>query len=200
MNLVYIILHSADFFLTSKRERLDDDLIQLVWQNRQEVLTEFNEKTGRSLLDCYTQRLSSFVNSDSLRATLVDWLIKVVDEGGWSSVTDDWRQTKSSLRPFINHLSSTIADDHIKINSQVTSVKYNQESHMLNVELMKLTETNLISSITCDHVIWTTSLGYLKQNFNHIFASEPELILQKEQAIKNLPYSTANKVSKRTQF
>ena len=49
-------------------------------------------------------------------------------------------------------------------------------------------------TIICDHIIWTTSLGYLKKNFQTIFAGEPELIREKQNAIANLGFGTINKV------
>ncbi|CAF4155074.1 unnamed protein product, partial [Rotaria magnacalcarata] len=185
----------VDFFLTSKRERIDAKLVQRVWNSRLEVLAEINETgTENSLLERYIQRLSSFVDDDALRSTFIDWLLKVVDAGGWSSISDDWRQSKCSFRPLTNHLLSTIPNNQIRLNTEVTKVKYSPGSHMLTAELNHGSDKTATSSITCDHVIWTTSLGYLKKNFSSIFASESDLIDQKQQAITNLSFCTTNKV------
>ncbi|CAF5183551.1 unnamed protein product, partial [Rotaria magnacalcarata] len=50
------------------------------------------------------------------------------------------------------------------------------------------------STIVCDHIVWTSSLGYLKENFSSIFADEIELIEQKQDAINRLGFDTINKV------
>lgn len=47
----------------------------------------------------------------------------------------------------------------------------------------------------CEHLIWTSSLGYLKENFHSVFANESALIAQKQDAIANLGFDTVNKVN-----
>lgn len=100
-------------------------------------------------------------------------------------------------RPFINYLKSCIPDDkRIRLNSEVIRVKYLKETHQLLVDIRHLNKTSeqQISSILCDHIIWTSSLGYLKENFASTFANETELIEQKKDAIDRLGIDTINKV------
>lgn len=97
-------------------------------------------------------------------------------------------------RPFVNYLKSFIPnDDRIRLNCEVTRVKFIEEDRKLLVEMLNLNDQRK-KTMTCNHIIWTTSLGYLKQNFHRIFASEPELIKQKEKPIANLGFGTVNKV------
>jgi hypothetical protein len=91
-------------------------------------------------------------------------------------------------------MKSFIPDDNrIHLNSEVIRVKYLKESHQLLVDIRHHPDEQ-INTIICDHIIWTTSLGYLKENFYSIFANETELIEQKKDAIDNLGFDTVNKV------
>ncbi|CAF1405759.1 unnamed protein product [Adineta steineri] len=101
-------------------------------------------------------------------------------------------------RPFISYMKSFIPDDNrIRLNSEVIRVKYLEDSHQLLVHIRHHSKTNEeeISTILCDHMIWTSSLGYLKENFSSIFSNEIELIEQKQTAINNLGFDTINKVA-----
>jgi hypothetical protein len=95
-------------------------------------------------------------------------------------------------------MKSFIPDDNrIRLNSEVIQVKYLKENHQLLVNIRhhnKTTSEQQLSSIICDHIIWTTSLGYLKENFLSIFADEIDLIEQKRRVINNLGFDTVNKV------
>jgi len=94
-------------------------------------------------------------------------------------------------------MKSFIPDDNrIRLNSEVIQVKYLKEKHQLlvNIRHHNKTSEQQISTILCDHIIWTSSLGYLKENFSSIFADEIELIEQKKDAINNLGFDTVNKV------
>jgi hypothetical protein len=100
-------------------------------------------------------------------------------------------------RPFLSYMKSFIPDDNrIRLNTEVIRVKYLKETHQLLVDIRYHDKTSeqQISTILCDHIIWTSSLGYLKENFSSIFADEIELIEQKRDAINNLGFSTVNKV------
>jgi hypothetical protein len=100
-------------------------------------------------------------------------------------------------RPFISYMKSFIPDDNrIRLNSEVIRVKYLKDKHQLLVDIRHHNKTSeqQISTILCDHIIWTSSLGYLKENFSSIFADEIELIQQKKDAIDNLGFDTVNKV------
>jgi hypothetical protein len=89
-------------------------------------------------------------------------------------------------------MKSFIPDDNrIRLNSEVIRVKYLPEKHQLLVDIRHQEQ---ITTILCDHIIWTSSLGYLKENFSTIFADEIELIKQKHNAIENLGFDTVNKV------
>ncbi|CAF2434571.1 unnamed protein product [Rotaria sp. Silwood2] len=101
-------------------------------------------------------------------------------------------------RPFISYMKSFISNDNrIRLNSEVIRVKYLKENHQLLVDIRhhnKTSEQQQLSTILCDHIIWTSSLGYLKENFSSIFADEIELIEQKRDAINNLGIDSINKV------
>ncbi|CAF3870832.1 unnamed protein product [Rotaria sordida] len=103
-------------------------------------------------------------------------------------------------RPFISYMKSFIPDDNrIRLNSEVIRVKYLKENHQLLVNIRHHDRTSeqqqqQISAILCDHIIWTSSLGYLKENFSSIFVDEIELIEQKQDAINNLGFDVINKV------
>ena len=101
-------------------------------------------------------------------------------------------------RPFVNYLKSFIPNDsRIRLNCEVTRVKFNKEDQKLLVEINHLNE-HRTATIICNHIIWTTSLGYLKKNFQTIFANESELIQQKQTAIANIGFGTVNKVKYHT--
>jgi hypothetical protein len=98
----------------------------------------------------------------------------------------------------ISYLKSFIPDDNrIRLNSEVIRVKYLRDNHQLLVDIRHYDNTSeqRISTIQCEHIIWTSSLGYLKENFSSIFADEIELIEQKKDAINNLGFDTINKVN-----
>jgi hypothetical protein len=100
-------------------------------------------------------------------------------------------------RPFISYMKSFIPDDNrIRLNTEVIRVKYLKENHKLLVDIRHDNKTSAqqITTILCDHIIWTSSLGYLKENFSSIFEDEIELIEQKRDAINNLGFGTVNKV------
>jgi hypothetical protein len=98
------------------------------------------------------------------------------------------------FRPFINYLKSFIPNDQrIRLNCEVTRVKFVAADRQLLVEVNDLGEQRK-KMMRCDHIIWTTSLGYLKQHFQTIFADERDLIQQKQNAITNIGFGTINKV------
>ena len=97
-------------------------------------------------------------------------------------------------RPFINYLKSFIPNNNrVRLNCEVTRVKFIAEDRKLLVQMNSINEQRS-KTIMCDHIIWTTSLGHLKQNFHRIFAEEPQLIQQKQTAIANIGFGTVNKV------
>lgn len=94
-------------------------------------------------------------------------------------------------------MKSFIPDDNrVRLNTEVIRVKYLQNQHQLLVTIRHQNETSeeQISTILCEHIIWTSSLGYLKENFLKIFSDEIQLIEQKKDAIDNLGFDTVNKV------
>jgi hypothetical protein len=101
------------------------------------------------------------------------------------------------FRPFINYFKSFIPNDNrVSLNCEVTKVKFINEDRKLLIEINDL-NTQRNKSMICDHIIWTTSLGYLKTNFHRIFAEIPDLIHQKQNAIANIGFGTVNKVTLR---
>ena len=101
-------------------------------------------------------------------------------------------------RPFVNYLKSFIPNDNrIRLNCEVTRMKFNKEDQKLLLEMTHLNE-HQTTTIICNHIIWTTSLSYLKKNFHTIFAHELKLIQQKQTAIANIGFSTVNKVKYHT--
>lgn len=99
----------------------------------------------------------------------------------------------------IDYLKSQIVDQRrIRFNSEVIRVRFDLTKHQLEVQIRhrnrQRTNDEEISTMFCEHLIWTSSLGYLKKNFRSIFADEPNLIKQKEKSIENLGFDTVNKV------
>jgi hypothetical protein len=96
---------------------------------------------------------------------------------------------------FINYLREHIPKHQVQLNTEVVSVSFDEQSHRNIVILRDVTNGNE-SIVSCDHLIWTTSLGHLKNNFRQIFASERLLLQQKQQAIENLGFGALNKVGR----
>jgi len=106
------------------------------------------------------------------------------------------RPLKHSFQTMLDYLSSVIPKNQLLLNSEVIKVEYLDNNHSLVVELIDhLSGTTKI--LSCDHIIWTTSMGYLKDNFSRIFATEDKLIEQKKLAIDNWGFGTVNKVMNR---
>ena len=94
----------------------------------------------------------------------------------------------------INYLQSQIKDQRrIRFDSEVIRVRFHSDKHQLEVQIRHRNQSK-ISTMFCEHIIWTSSLGYLKKNFRTIFADEPKLIEEKQTAIDNLGFDTVNKV------
>ena len=94
----------------------------------------------------------------------------------------------------MNYLKSFIPNDNrIHLNCEVTQVTFSQQDRKLLVQINCLNEQRT-KTMMCDHIIWTTSLGYLKKNFHRVFSEEYELIQQKQNAIANIGFGTINKV------
>ena len=86
------------------------------------------------------------------------------------------------------------SETRIRLNCEVVGVRYLSDRQQLLVTVRQPDGTE-ISTIACEHMIWTSSLGFLKENFHSIFADEPDLIEQKQSAIDHLGFDTVNKVS-----
>ena len=108
----------------------------------------------------------------------------------------EYELKNGGYRPFISFLKSFIPNDRVRLNCEVIRVKYLRDDHQLLVDIRHHDDISeqKISTIRCEHMIWTSSLGYLKENFSSIFAEERELIEQKKNAIENLGFDTVNKV------
>ncbi|CAF4537313.1 unnamed protein product [Rotaria sp. Silwood1] len=153
---------------------------------------------------------SSFICKDLIRP-FVDYFMKLeMTETSCSSLSDlnlieylayedlegeyENDLKNGGYRPFINYLKSFIPNDNrIRLNCEVTRVKFIEDDQKLLVEMNYLNEHRM-KTMMCDHIIWTTSLGHLKKNFHTIFAEEPKLIQQKQNSIANLGFGTVNKV------
>ncbi|CAF3380601.1 unnamed protein product [Rotaria sp. Silwood1] len=153
---------------------------------------------------------SSFICKDLIRP-FVDYFMKLeMTETSCSSLSDlnlieylayedlegeyENDLKNGGYRPFINYLKSFIPNDNrIRLNCEVTRVKFIEDDQKLLVEMNCLNEHRM-KTMMCDHIIWTTSLGHLKKNFHTIFAEEPKLIQQKQNSIANLGFGTVNKV------
>ena len=99
-------------------------------------------------------------------------------------------------RPFIAYMKSFVpSETRIRLNCEVVGVRYVSDRQQLLVTVRHLDRAEL-STIACEHMIWTSSLGFLKENFHSIFADEPQLIEQKASAIEHLGFDTVNKVSR----
>ena len=88
-----------------------------------------------------------------------------------------------SYRRFIFYLKPLIPNDNrVRLNSEAIRLKYLQKNHRLFVHIRNRIKKSeqLISTIMCDHMIWTSSLSYLKENFPSIFADEIKLVKQKK--------------------
>ena len=101
-------------------------------------------------------------------------------------------------RPLISYLRSLIPDERIRLNSEVIRVQFLRDSHQLQVDIRdhRRASGEAVTTIRCDHLIWTSSLGYLKANFSSTFATETDLLEQKREAIENLGFDTVNKVKR----
>ncbi|CAF1271176.1 unnamed protein product [Adineta steineri] len=197
---------------------------KLVWDDIvEEAQAKFGDTTipaHYSLAD-YLQKhlkerlLSSLSCSDNIIDALIDHFSSTeLIENGCLTLSDlslieygsfeyldgepEYEFKNGGYRPFISYMKSFIPDDNrIRLNSEVIRVKYLEDSHQLLVHIRHHNKTNEeeISTILCDHMIWTSSLGYLKENFSLIFSNEIKLIEQKQTAINNLGFDTINKVA-----
>lgn len=210
-----------DLYVLQNGYHLDRQLIEQIWEIREEILEDAREKSKTltsssniSLLDHikenYKQRLTNdIIKDEAIRDALIPWLIKLEEvDIGCQTLSDvsltqcdsSEQLDKSSLwklthgfRTFIDYLCSFIPKYKIRFNTEVTKVQFVHNKHLLIVQISNLLD-GTVSNITCSHIIWTTSLGYLKENFWKIFASEPNLIHQKQNPIKNLGFGTVNKI------
>ncbi|CAF0784118.1 unnamed protein product [Adineta ricciae] len=199
------------------------DKATVVWQAILEEAAAFFEKKTRTshhslsdyLVEHFKKRLSIALGySDDIIDAFIDYFnqIELIDNG-CSSLSDlsladygsfeyldgdyAYEFQNGGYRSFIAYMKSFLPDEkRVRLNSEVVRVKYLQDSHRLQVDIRDLNHSseNEITTILCDHVIWTSSLGYLKENFSSIFATEKELLEQKRQAVENLGFDTVNKV------
>ncbi|CAM2722127.1 unnamed protein product [Rotaria socialis] len=187
--------NQVSYYVTSDDKRIDNTLMENVWDIREQVHKELKEvATEESRFACYKEKLLSFVHDEALRSILIDWMLHVLDASGCISQIESWVEVNCTYRPFIDHLQSTIPESHIRLETEVTQVQYLPDCHKLSVETVSTPNkaTNIL--LTCDHIIWTTSLDYLKRNFTRIFSAEQKLIEEKSHAIQTLSTVMMNKV------
>jgi hypothetical protein len=124
--------------------------------------------------------------------------LRYLEYGSFEYLDGDYQYQfqNGGYRPLISHLKSFIPDERVRLNSEVVRVQFLQDSHQLRVDVRdsRQASSETITTIYCDHLIWTSSLGYLKANFSSIFATETDLLAQKRDAIEGLGFDTVNKV------
>ncbi|XP_015781614.1 spermine oxidase [Tetranychus urticae] len=94
---------------------------------------------------------------------------------------------KSSYSSFIESLLESIPEVIIKINCPVKQVKYHPT--LENKASLTLGDG---STVYANHVIITSSIGFLKHNMDSFF--EPKLPLQKRLIIQTMGFGTVNKI------
>ncbi|CAF2239032.1 unnamed protein product [Rotaria magnacalcarata] len=206
---------SDEFFLTSKHKQVDSELAKEVWDIREKVLDKArkvkNTKKlfGDFLRENYQKEMLSTVDDADTRQAFVQWLLKIeVEDNGCQSLNDinltefgvfetldgDYmRPLKNSFQPFLDYLLSMIPTNQLRLNSEVTKVEYLANKHLSIIEVIDRVN-GCSKKLSCDHIIWTTSIGHLKDNFSQIFGTENKLIEQKQSAIENFGFGTVNKV------
>lgn len=86
----------------------------------------------------------------------------------------------------INALACTIPEDNIFFNHHVTKIHWDPDGRHIEVDCSNG------QVFTADHLIVTVSLGYLKSE--HLALFEPELPMEKQDAISNLGYGAVDKI------
>ena len=74
----------------------------------------------------------------------------------------------------LHEIVRAVGDLESVLNCEVVGVRYLSDRQQLLVTVRQPDGTE-ISTIACEHMIWTSSLGFLKENFHSIFADEPDL-------------------------
>ena len=112
----------------------------------------------------------------------------------------DTQLRPGGYRPLINYFRQFISDpNRIRLNNEVISVKFIDERHQLEVQVQQKNSSK-IQVFSCEHLVWTSSLGFLKENFRSIFSNEHQLIEQKQSSIEHLGFDTINKVKEKRFF
>ncbi|CAF1439848.1 unnamed protein product [Adineta ricciae] len=137
-----------------------------------------------------------FINSEMIDSACSLSNLNLLEYNGYGDPPGEYENElkNGGYRPFINYLRSFIPDEkQIRLNCEVQRVKYMERERKLLVEMVDL-RTEEKKFMLCDQIIWTTSLGFLKENFQRIFASERLLIEQKQNAIDQIGFGILNKV------
>lgn len=210
--------------LTSNQNRIDSDLMMnamRVWEN---ILDKAKDKfrdnslsSQYSFADYLLANLKISLSSElKLSEELIDAMIEFFEkseliENGCLSLKElslkeygsfiylagnyDGQLQNGGYRPLIAYLKSFISDpSRIHLNSEVIRVKYLSDQQRLQIDIRDTVNQSIVRTLQCEHVIWTSSLGYLKENFTSVFQDEIELIQEKKLPIENLGFDTVNKV------
>ncbi|CAF1662933.1 unnamed protein product, partial [Adineta ricciae] len=146
----------------------------LFWKIRDNILnkTKAIETENTTLREFLRENYTDDITSNAL----IEWFIKFEEEDSGCDTLDN--------------LSLS---DQIRLNFEVIQAEYKTRHHILLVRVKDLIN-NKIKKIFCDHLVWTTSIGYLKENFTKIFATESKLIKQKLLCIERFGFGTMNKI------
>ena len=90
----------------------------------------------------------------------------------------------------IQYIASMLLRNKVRLNNQVEKIDYTRENEILVKVNDSMEKKSFVYS--CDYVIVTMPLGYLKKNHVEIFA--PELAGEKASAIEKLGFGCVNKI------
>ena len=96
----------------------------------------------------------------------------------------------SNFSSLVQYLTSILVQNSVKLNCLVERIDYSTQNEILVSLKDENEQKNIVYS--CDYVIVTIPLGYLKKNHVNIFA--PELPGEKASAIDRLGFGCVNKI------
>lgn len=117
---------------------------------------------------------------------------------GWNAYEDfdgeKYARLKFGYGKIIEFLVSQLPKEAIKLNEIVQKIEWpNSNKDEESISVMSLnTQTKTNTIFTCDYLLCTVSLGYLKKHHYNIFV--PHLPLNKIKAIENLGFGVVNKL------
>ena len=96
----------------------------------------------------------------------------------------------SNFSSLVQYMVSILVKNSVKLNCLVERIDYSAQNEILVSVKNENEKKNIVYS--CDYVIVTIPLGYLKKNHVKIFA--PKLPVEKASAIDRLGFGCANKI------